>query len=59
MADMKRGTDSSRVRLILTALILVLGAFWVGARYGPTPGAKRGSSPRRGEPERLSSDNFG
>ncbi len=32
---MKPGTDSSRVRLILMALILVLGAFWVGARYGP------------------------
>jgi S1-C subfamily serine protease len=35
MTDMKRGTDASRVRLLLIALILVLGAFWVGARYGP------------------------
>src|SRR6266478_4766712 len=26
---------SSRVRLILIALIILLGAFWVGARYGP------------------------
>lgn len=35
MANMKRETGSSRVRLFLIALILVLGAFWVGARYGP------------------------
>jgi len=26
---------SSTVRLILVALILILGAYWVGARYGP------------------------
>jgi len=32
---MTRGTAISRSRLILIALILVLGAFWVGARYGP------------------------
>ncbi|MGB7845078.1 MAG: trypsin-like peptidase domain-containing protein [Candidatus Acidiferrum sp.] len=32
---MIRGNDLSRGRLILIALILVLGAFWVGARYGP------------------------
>jgi S1-C subfamily serine protease len=35
MADMIRGNDLSRGRLILIALILLLGAFWVGARYGP------------------------
>jgi S1-C subfamily serine protease len=35
MADMNRGNDLGRGRLVLLALILVLGAFWVGARYGP------------------------
>jgi S1-C subfamily serine protease len=35
MTQMKRGNTSSRARFILVALILVLGAFWVGARYGP------------------------
>jgi S1-C subfamily serine protease len=30
-----RASKSSVVRLVLMALILVLGAFWVGARYGP------------------------
>jgi len=32
---MKAATPLSWVRLILLALILVLGAFWVGSRYGP------------------------
>jgi S1-C subfamily serine protease len=32
---MNRGKDLSRRRLISIALILALGAFWVGARYGP------------------------
>jgi S1-C subfamily serine protease len=32
---MSRGKDMSLGRLVLIALILVLGAFWVGARYGP------------------------
>ena len=32
---MTRGNNLSRGRLVLIALILVLGAFWVGARYGP------------------------
>jgi len=32
---MTRGNDLSLGRLILIALILVLGAFWIGARYGP------------------------
>lgn len=32
---MIRESDSGRARLVLMALILVLGAFWVGARYGP------------------------
>jgi len=32
---MTQGMMNNRGRLILVALILVLGAFWVGARYGP------------------------
>jgi len=32
---MTRGNGLSSVRLLLIALILVLSAFWVGARYGP------------------------
>jgi S1-C subfamily serine protease len=32
---MKAATPLSRARLILLALILVLGAFWLGSRYGP------------------------
>jgi S1-C subfamily serine protease len=35
MTDMTRGNDLSPGRLVLIAMILVLGAFWVGARYGP------------------------
>jgi S1-C subfamily serine protease len=32
---MSHASSASRIRLIPIALILVLGAFWVGARYGP------------------------
>jgi S1-C subfamily serine protease len=32
---MSLGQSSNRTRLVLVALILVLGAFWVGSRYGP------------------------
>jgi S1-C subfamily serine protease len=32
---MSHGVNLGRGRLILIALILVFGAFWVGARYGP------------------------
>jgi S1-C subfamily serine protease len=32
---MTRGNGLSSARLLLVALILVLGAFWIGARYGP------------------------
>ena len=28
------GNSSNRTRLVLVALILVLGAYWVGSRYG-------------------------
>jgi S1-C subfamily serine protease len=34
-AQMTSRTQSNRGRLLLVALILVLGAYWVGARYGP------------------------
>jgi len=32
---MTSGNDLSRGRLLIVGLILALGAFWVGARYGP------------------------
>jgi S1-C subfamily serine protease len=32
---MTRGNSTTRTRLMLVALILVLGAYWVGARFGP------------------------
>jgi S1-C subfamily serine protease len=35
MTKMHRGNNLSLARLVLIALILVLGAFWIGARYGP------------------------
>jgi S1-C subfamily serine protease len=35
MTKMHRGNSLSLARLILIALILVFGAFWIGARYGP------------------------
>jgi putative serine protease PepD len=47
---MNRGTDASRVRLILITLILVLGAFWVGARYGPRQ-ARDVEARRAGDPK--------
>jgi len=37
---MKSAVRSSSSRLLLIALILVLGAFWVGARYGPRQAEK-------------------
>ncbi|HYW66460.1 MAG TPA: trypsin-like peptidase domain-containing protein [Candidatus Dormibacteraeota bacterium] len=40
MTQMTQGTKTHRGRLILVALILVLGAFWVGARYGPKQAEK-------------------
>ncbi len=35
MTDREHELGASRVRLILVALILLLGAYWVGARWGP------------------------
>src|SRR5208283_2659385 len=40
ITQMTQGMKNSRGRLILVALILVLGAFWVGARYGPKQAEK-------------------
>jgi S1-C subfamily serine protease len=37
---MSLGKSSNGTRLLLLALILVLGAFWVGARYGPRQAEK-------------------
>ncbi len=37
---MSLGKSSNRTRLILVALILVLGAYWVGTRYGPRQAAQ-------------------
>jgi putative serine protease PepD len=50
---MNRQTDASRVRLILIALILVLGAFWLGTRYGPRQ-ARDVEARRAGEPPKVS-----
>src|ERR1700730_13916829 len=32
---MNAANASIRVRILLSALVLILGAFWVGARFGP------------------------
>lgn len=40
MTDRIYEHGSSRIRLILVALILILGAYWVGARYGPHQAAE-------------------
>jgi S1-C subfamily serine protease len=53
---MTQGTKINRGRLILVALILVLGAFWVGARYGPKQAdkveARRIAAPQPGLSEK-------
>jgi S1-C subfamily serine protease len=51
---MSLGRSSNRTRLILVALILVLGAYWVGTRYGPRQAAqveaRRAASAHPGDP---------
>jgi len=37
---MSFGRTSNRTRMVLVALILVLGAYWVGTRYGPRQAEK-------------------
>jgi len=51
---MTHGTKRHRGRLILVALILVLGAFWVGARYGPKQAEKVEARRIAAEPTGLS-----
>ena len=46
---MTRGNELNSLRLLLIALILVLGAFWVGSRYGPRQ-AQRVEATPGGEP---------
>ena len=40
------GNPSNRARIILAALVLILGAFWAGARFGPHDPAKVEAVPR-------------
>lgn len=42
---MTRGNELTSFRLLLIALILVLGAFWVGSRYGPHQAQKVEATP--------------
>ena len=37
---MNLGNPSTRARVILAALVLILGAYWAGARFGPRDPAK-------------------
>src|SRR5437763_1732307 len=37
---MNAGNRSNRARIIIAALVLILGAFWAGARFGPRDPAK-------------------
>lgn len=43
---MNLGNPSNRARIILAALVLILGAFWAGARFGPHDPAKVEAVPR-------------
>ena len=43
---MNLGNASNRARIILAALVLILGAFWAGARFGPHDPAKVEAVPR-------------
>jgi S1-C subfamily serine protease len=43
-------TKANQGRLIVVALILVLGAFWIGARYGPKQAVKVEALPGPAEP---------
>ena len=43
---MNLGNPSNRARIILAALVLILGAFWAGARFGPRDPAKVEAVPR-------------
>ena len=43
---MTASNTSSRTRILLTALLLILGAYWAGARYGPRQPSKVEALPR-------------
>jgi putative serine protease PepD len=43
---MTASNTSSRTRILLTALVLILGAYWAGARYGPRQPSKVEALPR-------------
>src|SRR5215471_4388918 len=45
---MKIANTSNRARIILAALVLILGAFWAGARFGPRQPTSVGAVPRNG-----------
>src|SRR5262249_48768488 len=46
--SMKIANTSNRARIILAALVLILGAFWAGARFGPRQPTSVGAVPRNG-----------
>src|SRR5215467_13401831 len=39
---------SNRARIVIAALVLILGAFWAGARFGPRQPTSVGAVPRNG-----------
>jgi S1-C subfamily serine protease len=43
---MTASSTSNRTRILLTALLLILGAYWAGARYGPRQPSKVEALPR-------------
>src|SRR2546429_2313489 len=44
---MNLGNTSNRARIFLAALVLILGAFWAGARFGPHGPSKVEAVPLR------------
>jgi S1-C subfamily serine protease len=44
--SMTASSTSNRTRILLTALLLILGAYWAGARYGPRQPSKVEALPR-------------
>ena len=56
---MSLGKHSARTQLILIALILVLGAYWVGARYGPRQAEKVEAGRSVGPAEGLPASSLG
>src|SRR5690242_6412137 len=50
---------SNRARIIIAALILILGAYWAGARFGPRQPTNVGAVPRSGSFTAASSKDAG